>query len=223
MSSRQTERSSTTTESRKQKRRKPVACAECRRLKLRCNHGIPCSSCVKKGCAALCPNEVQLSTGRENRNTPSNTDMERLNDRIGALSSRVRLLEDALAEAYSLLGCAPHPLLADEHTQVARPLERDATNGMPALPTAAAPWAGAAIAPWDLKGDHVFSAMSDATPASHWYLSAKDELRDSAPGSPFRDASLEPPKSVLSQSSVKSRLNVSYAAGALSSVAEDKL
>ena len=48
-----------------------LSCAECRRsdrpilpfllilihprLKLRCDRGIPCSSCVKRGCGAICP------------------------------------------------------------------------------------------------------------------------------------------------------------------------
>ncbi|KAF7798002.1 hypothetical protein EIP86_009212 [Pleurotus ostreatoroseus] len=32
-----------------------LSCAECRRLKLRCDRAIPCGSCVKRGCAAICP------------------------------------------------------------------------------------------------------------------------------------------------------------------------
>jgi len=32
-----------------------LSCAECRRLKLRCDRGIPCGSCVKRGCGAICP------------------------------------------------------------------------------------------------------------------------------------------------------------------------
>lgn len=34
------------------------SCAECRRLKLRCSRTWPCSSCVKRNCAALCPDGI---------------------------------------------------------------------------------------------------------------------------------------------------------------------
>ncbi|KAJ7485710.1 fungal-specific transcription factor domain-containing protein [Mycena latifolia] len=33
-----------------------TSCAECRRLKLRCDRVFPCSSCIRRGCANLCPN-----------------------------------------------------------------------------------------------------------------------------------------------------------------------
>ncbi|WOO82885.1 putative transcriptional regulatory protein [Vanrija pseudolonga] len=32
-------------------------CAECRRLKVKCDRKIPCSACVRRGCAAMCPGE----------------------------------------------------------------------------------------------------------------------------------------------------------------------
>ncbi|KAJ6584363.1 fungal-specific transcription factor domain-containing protein [Mycena capillaripes] len=32
-----------------------TSCAECRRLKLRCDRVFPCSSCIRRGCANLCP------------------------------------------------------------------------------------------------------------------------------------------------------------------------
>ncbi|KAI0778884.1 hypothetical protein BD413DRAFT_512605 [Trametes elegans] len=40
---------------RKRPGRVPVSCAECRRLKLRCDRKVPCETCTKRGCAALCP------------------------------------------------------------------------------------------------------------------------------------------------------------------------
>ncbi|EJD46866.1 hypothetical protein AURDEDRAFT_184122 [Auricularia subglabra TFB-10046 SS5] len=45
------------TEERGKKRhsRGPLSCAECRRLKLKCDRKTPCSSCLKRGCAAICP------------------------------------------------------------------------------------------------------------------------------------------------------------------------
>ncbi|KAF8274307.1 hypothetical protein EI94DRAFT_1714116 [Lactarius quietus] len=45
--------------------RVPVSCAECRRLKLRCDRKVPCETCTKRGCAAICPNG-SLATGRTN-------------------------------------------------------------------------------------------------------------------------------------------------------------
>ena len=33
-----------------------MACAECHRMKVRCDRAVPCSTCVKRGCAVLCPN-----------------------------------------------------------------------------------------------------------------------------------------------------------------------
>ncbi|KAI5987122.1 hypothetical protein EDD15DRAFT_1512307 [Pisolithus albus] len=35
-----------------------ISCAECRRLKIKCDKQIPCQSCQRRGCAALCPNGV---------------------------------------------------------------------------------------------------------------------------------------------------------------------
>ncbi|THG95950.1 hypothetical protein EW145_g7873, partial [Phellinidium pouzarii] len=32
-----------------------ISCAECRRLKLKCDKKIPCSSCKRRGCQHICP------------------------------------------------------------------------------------------------------------------------------------------------------------------------
>jgi hypothetical protein len=32
-----------------------LSCAECRRLKLKRDKKIPCSSCVRRGCESICP------------------------------------------------------------------------------------------------------------------------------------------------------------------------
>ncbi len=50
---------------------------------------------------------------------------EALHDKIGQLSTRVRQLEDALAESHSLNSPHPHPLLSEELLQIKRPLERE--------------------------------------------------------------------------------------------------
>jgi hypothetical protein len=61
---------------------------------------------------------------------------EVLHDKIGVLSSRVRQLEDALAEAYSMYSGERHPLLTDDLLQIKRPLERESRNEMPSVPEA---------------------------------------------------------------------------------------
>ncbi|KAI0641862.1 fungal-specific transcription factor domain-containing protein [Trametes meyenii] len=102
----------------KSKRRNaPLSCAECRRLKLRCSRVFPCASCVKKGCAAICP-DGSLTTGKGNRFVLANTEV--LHDKITILSNRVRALEDAL-QVHD-----PHnSLLTEELRALKRPLERE--------------------------------------------------------------------------------------------------
>ncbi|EMD39039.1 hypothetical protein CERSUDRAFT_133798 [Gelatoporia subvermispora B] len=109
--------------SRTKKRNAPLSCAECRRLKLRCSRVFPCASCVKKGCAAICP-DGSLTTGKGNRFVLANT--EELHDKITQLASRVRQLEDALQAAHGQLSNEPHHLLSEELLQIKRPLEREA-------------------------------------------------------------------------------------------------
>ncbi|KAF8159767.1 fungal-specific transcription factor domain-containing protein [Crassisporium funariophilum] len=105
-------------------KRKGVAlsCAECRRLKLKCSRAFPCSNCVKKGCAAICP-DGSLTTGKGNRFVLANT--EALHEKITILANRVRHLEDGLAHAHSLTSHQQHPLLSDDLLQIKRPLERE--------------------------------------------------------------------------------------------------
>ncbi|KAF5344686.1 hypothetical protein D9756_011476 [Leucocoprinus leucothites] len=88
-----------------------VSCAECRRLKIKCDKQIPCQSCQRRGCASLCPNG-SLSTGQGTRFVLAAT--EHLHRRIARLTSRVRQLEDALAEVQGKHYSDPHPLLSDE-------------------------------------------------------------------------------------------------------------
>jgi len=118
-----------------------LSCAECRRLKLKCSRVFPCTNCVKKGCAAICP-QGSLTTGKGNRSVffflllvllsthlsfvLANTEI--LHEKINDLSSRVRFLEDALADAHACYSDQPHPLLSDELLQIKRPLERESTH-----------------------------------------------------------------------------------------------
>ncbi|KAH7891022.1 hypothetical protein F5I97DRAFT_1798533 [Phlebopus sp. FC_14] len=85
-----------------------ISCAECRRLKIKCDKQIPCQSCQRRGCAALCPNGT-LATGQGTRFVLAAT--EHLHRRISKMGERIRQLEDALGEVQSRLSSDPHPLL----------------------------------------------------------------------------------------------------------------
>ncbi|KAI6038583.1 fungal-specific transcription factor domain-containing protein [Pisolithus marmoratus] len=87
-----------------------MSCAECRRLKLKCDKTVPCSSCKRRGCSAICPNG-SLMTGKGTRLVLART--ERLHDKISQMSDRIRQLEDALAILQSCVSPGEqHPLLS---------------------------------------------------------------------------------------------------------------
>ncbi|KAL5536994.1 hypothetical protein ACEPAF_817 [Sanghuangporus sanghuang] len=111
-----------------QRRRRGAArlsCAECRRLKLRCDRKVPCESCVKRGCAAICPDGA-LTTGKGNRFVLAST--QELHEKISELCCRVRELEDALRESHSQLSGDIHPLLAEELLRIKMPLQRETSD-----------------------------------------------------------------------------------------------
>ncbi|KAF5316367.1 hypothetical protein D9619_006871 [Psilocybe cf. subviscida] len=90
-----------------------VSCAECRRLKIKCDKQIPCQSCQRRGCSALCPNG-SLATGQGTRFVLAAT--EHLHRRIARLSGRIRHLEDALSALHAKhsVDGEPHPLLHED-------------------------------------------------------------------------------------------------------------
>ncbi|PCH34306.1 hypothetical protein WOLCODRAFT_95215 [Wolfiporia cocos MD-104 SS10] len=97
----------------KQRRRPgrvPVSCAECRRLKLRCDRKVPCETCVKRGCSAICP-EGSLTTGKGNRLALA--DAEELHKKIERLRERSAALEEALRTLQAAVSDEPHPLLRE--------------------------------------------------------------------------------------------------------------
>ncbi|KAF6761160.1 fungal-specific transcription factor domain-containing protein [Ephemerocybe angulata] len=91
--------------------RTPTSCAECRRLKLRCDKNVPCEKCVSRGCAEICPNGVMASI-KGNRMVLSGT--EELHERISQLQGRVRDLESALRTMQTAVSEEPHPLLNND-------------------------------------------------------------------------------------------------------------
>ncbi|KAG1872941.1 fungal-specific transcription factor domain-containing protein [Suillus subalutaceus] len=84
-----------------------MSCAECRRLKLKCDKTVPCSSCKRRGCSAICPNG-SLTTGQGTRFVLADT--EKLHQKIAQMSDRIRQLEDALSISQTSPG-EQHPLL----------------------------------------------------------------------------------------------------------------
>ncbi|KAF9445881.1 hypothetical protein P691DRAFT_674729 [Macrolepiota fuliginosa MF-IS2] len=95
-------------------------CAECRRLKLRCDRAVPCSSCVRRGCGTIC-SDGSLITGQGNRYVLAST--EELHQKNLELAYRIRGLEDALRDVYSELSAEAHPLLSSELLKIKIPLQ----------------------------------------------------------------------------------------------------
>ncbi|KAJ7934502.1 hypothetical protein B0H13DRAFT_1446213, partial [Mycena leptocephala] len=110
-----------------------VNCAECRRLKIKCDKQIPCHSCVRRNCSALCPN-----------NTLVHGATEHLHREIRRMGEHIRILEDALAALHAGIGGADgamHPLLvAGEDFSLA-------ANDSPVAPAGAASRMGE---PWEV-------------------------------------------------------------------------
>jgi len=88
--------------------RVPTACAECRRLKLRCNRQVPCEKCESRGCAAICPDGA-LTPGKKNRLILANT--EELHDQIDSMKAQIEDLQRALQEARAQVPEERRPLL----------------------------------------------------------------------------------------------------------------
>ncbi|KAI5992561.1 hypothetical protein EDC04DRAFT_2586959 [Pisolithus marmoratus] len=113
----------------KRKRNKgQESCAECRRLKKKCDKQVPCQSCHRRGCAALCPNGI-LPTGKGTRSVVAA--MEDSHCELTKTRERVRKLEDALSELQAKHSTEPHPLLrsellgASQHDDVGPPSTHD--------------------------------------------------------------------------------------------------
>ncbi|KAF5382926.1 hypothetical protein D9757_006304 [Collybiopsis confluens] len=78
-----------------------LSCAECRRLKLRCDRLIPCGSCSRRGCASICPSGVlEAGAGHVHQ---GGMRVGQLRTKISIMAGRIRELEAALGEGHSLL------------------------------------------------------------------------------------------------------------------------
>ncbi|KAJ7216791.1 hypothetical protein B0H12DRAFT_1153995 [Mycena haematopus] len=80
-----------------------LSCAECRRLKLKCDKSVPCGSCVRRG---------EFVCGQGTRFILADTDQ--LHAKIAEMSQRIRQLEEALAILQAVVSNERHPLLATD-------------------------------------------------------------------------------------------------------------
>lgn len=137
------ERTAKSQEQELKRARGAISCAECRRLKLKCDKTVPCSSCKRRGCASICPNG-SLTTGQGTRSVSLSlflcvacsskangrvvhrfilADTDRLHRKIAEMSDRIRQLEDGLAILQSSVARDPHPLLAVDLLKIKSGLE----------------------------------------------------------------------------------------------------
>ncbi|KAJ3740034.1 fungal-specific transcription factor domain-containing protein [Lentinula detonsa] len=83
-----------------------ISCAECRRLKLKCDKKIPCSSCVRRGFSSLCPTKSLITAPAKRIDTAA------LQKKVQAMNQHIRHLENALSTLHATTSTEPHPLLA---------------------------------------------------------------------------------------------------------------
>ncbi|KZT08809.1 uncharacterized protein LAESUDRAFT_648494 [Laetiporus sulphureus 93-53] len=119
---------STEPKQRRRPGRVPVSCAECRRLKLRCDRKVPCETCVKRGCSAICPEGTFIITSTFI--SLALADAEELQKKIERLRNRSTALEEALRTLQAAVSDEPHPLLQESSIQ-AGPAECSPSRGVP--------------------------------------------------------------------------------------------
>ncbi|KAI0048106.1 hypothetical protein FA95DRAFT_1595332 [Auriscalpium vulgare] len=87
-----------------------LSCAECRRSKLKCDRAFPCQSCIRRGCAAICPGGTLAAT---KGNKVLMAHAQKLTEQVKNMADRIRELESALEKTQGA-SSTRHPLLRDE-------------------------------------------------------------------------------------------------------------
>ncbi|PFH46879.1 hypothetical protein AMATHDRAFT_68883 [Amanita thiersii Skay4041] len=77
-------------------RKAGLSCAECRRSKLKCDRVFPCQSCIRRGCAGICPDGALTAT---KGNKVLMAHAEKLAEQVKVLTLRVQELESALTQS----------------------------------------------------------------------------------------------------------------------------
>ncbi|KAH8825488.1 hypothetical protein DL96DRAFT_1609019 [Flagelloscypha sp. PMI_526] len=90
-----------------------AACAECKRMKLKCDKKVPCSSCVRRECSGICPTGTLTSLQESRAILVEGSTGRQAQDEIARLRKRNLQLENALAFAHSHISMDAHPLLAE--------------------------------------------------------------------------------------------------------------
>ncbi|TFK17318.1 hypothetical protein FA15DRAFT_337891, partial [Coprinopsis marcescibilis] len=72
-----------------------LSCAECRRSKLKCDRIFPCQSCVRRGCAGICPDGTLAAT---KGNKVLMAHAQRLQEQVKTLTARIHELENQLGQ-----------------------------------------------------------------------------------------------------------------------------
>ncbi|KIL65922.1 hypothetical protein M378DRAFT_124945 [Amanita muscaria Koide BX008] len=93
-----------------------LSCAECRRLKVKCNRKVPCSSCVRRGCSKICPNGT-MAANRVFRG-PRTSDNAHLYNKIEEMSRRINDLEVSLSLLQARVSSEIHPLLQGDLVKI---------------------------------------------------------------------------------------------------------
>ncbi|KAH7911612.1 hypothetical protein BJ138DRAFT_1135262 [Hygrophoropsis aurantiaca] len=75
---------------------------------------VPCETCIKRGCGAICPNGMVLNGWLVLANT------QELHNKIEVMGTRIRDLEEALASAHAEVYDIPHPLLSESISDIHR-------------------------------------------------------------------------------------------------------
>ncbi|OXG79806.1 hypothetical protein C345_05536 [Cryptococcus neoformans A2-102-5] len=130
--------------SRKRKRRPHLNCAECRRLKLKCDRTVPCENCVKRSCQEICPEGVREGP----RNVKKQARPSSSND--GDLPAARRRRDTGTLSARS-----PSITLPRADTFASEPV----TTAGPVAPTVAAPHDGSP-AQIDFSNRHMRSSIN---------------------------------------------------------------
>ncbi|KAH8825490.1 hypothetical protein DL96DRAFT_115131 [Flagelloscypha sp. PMI_526] len=73
-----------------------VACAECKRMKLKCDKKVPCSTCVRRECSSICPTGILISRRASRTILPKGSSARRTQDDITQLRERNLKLEESL-------------------------------------------------------------------------------------------------------------------------------
>ncbi|KAJ6571103.1 fungal-specific transcription factor domain-containing protein [Mycena capillaripes] len=111
-----------------------MACAECQRRKLKCDKKFPCTSCVRRGRADICPTGDMGPIGR-GRRVMRSASLE-LSSTIHNMGDRIRELETAVAAAHAQAeeSDSTHPLLRDDLLDIKRAgeLARSSSDPTPA-------------------------------------------------------------------------------------------